>query len=178
MFADTLRLGADVVRRGEEMLAELRRQQASGALPEPAIQQAVNGVWSFAPSAYCGAAFYSASGLISITGPGPNQPGVFLTFWTNRIPKPRSPQNVRIRLQQTGESPQTVTAMNYSDEAMGMGAIIVAVPSTNALLDNMLDNHDFRIWIGSNEVANVTWHDGLNARDNVRTCFANAARRA
>lgn len=176
MFAATLREGAEIARRGNEMLAEGRRMQ-EGGLEEGFVVEAVDaGSWSFAPAAFCGAAFYSAQGLVSITGPGPNQPGVFLTFWSNRIPQPRSPRSVSIRLQQAGGSVQTVSAMNYSDTAMGMGAIIVSVPTTNALLDNMLEDHDFHMWIGSERVVDMAWHDGLAAKARVQSCFASAAR--
>ena len=176
MFAATLREGAEIARRGNEMLAEGRRMQQGGLAETPTVEDVDTGAWSFAPSAFCGAAFYSAQGLVSITGPRPDQPGVFLTFWSNRIPKPRNARNVRVRLQQAGGPVQTVTCLNYSDVSMGMGAIIVSVPTTNALLDNMLEDHDFHMWLGSEKVVDVAWHDGLAAKTRVQTCFANAAR--
>lgn len=169
-FAGMLREGAEVARQAEAMLAEARRRRDT--LPATA-PDAPRGSWSFAPSAYCGAVFSSPNGLVSITGPGPNEPGVFLTFWTPSVPKPRAPQQVRIRLQQTGDAaPQSVLAMNYDDQGLGLGGIIVAVPSTDALLDNILDDHAFRMWVGNNEVVNLTWHNGFSARDHVRQCLA------
>ena len=171
-FASILREGADVARQAEELLAEARRRRDGLPATSPSAPDAARGAWAFPPSAYCAAAFTSPNGLVSITGPGPDEPGVFLTFWSTAIPRPRSPQQVRIRLQQTGDAaPQSVRAMNYDDRGLGLGGIIVAVPSTDALLDNMLDDHAFRMWVGNNEVVNLAWNNGLSARDHVRRCL-------
>lgn len=46
------------------------------------------------------------------------------------------------------------------------------VPSIEALLGGMEDKWSFDVSYGGKSIANIEWHDGLKARDQLRNCLA------
>ena len=67
---------------------------------------------------------------------------------------------------------QTVRAYNYTETRVkGVGAIALAVPFADALLDNISDHLDFKLEIDGKEVQAIGMHSGLSARDNLRQCI-------
>ncbi len=82
-------------------------------------------------------------------------------------------RKIAVTLAQTGEDPsQTVQTFNYVQRGQTYGAIAFAVPTFDALLDNIEDAHWFELSIDGESVARVEWTGGHAARDALRRCAA------
>ena len=62
-------------------------------------------------------------------------------------------------------------ALNYSSPSHAFGSIALAVPSMDALLDNMVDDQRFVLHLDGKQIAKVQWHSGLAARSELRRCL-------
>ena len=126
------------------------------------------------PGAFCSALFLNPDGILRLSGPGGGYAGAMLTFWGRDIPRPAAARTVRVKLAQSDDTggPQTITAFNYTQPGEdGWGAIAVAVPSADALLENMVDDLGFTLAIGNQQVIAIRWSNGLSARDRLKACL-------
>lgn len=153
---------------------------------DPEMGPIIRGKWDFfqdtndaAPGEYCAALYMNMAGLVRLSGPGGNYRGALLTFWGPNIPQPEKVRWVSVTLRQVvnndpnNSSTQTVRAYNYTETRVkGVGAIALAVPSAEALLNNMSDHLDFKLEVDGKEVQAIGMHSGLSARDNLRQCIA------
>lgn len=153
---------------------------------DPKIGPIIRGKWDFfqdannaKPGQYCAALYMNIAGLVRLSGPGGSYGGALLTFWGPNIPKPRKVRWIKVKLKQVvnndpnNASTQTVRAYNYTDpKAKRLGVIALAVPSANALLDNMSDHLDFKLEVNGKEVQAMGFHSGLMARDKLRRCIS------
>ncbi len=154
---------------------------------DPEMGPIIRGKWDFfqdtndaSPGEYCAALYMNMAGLVRLSGPGGNYRGALLTFWGPNIPQPQKVRWVSVTLRQVVNndpnisSTQTVRAYNYTETRVkGLGAIALAVPSSDALLNNISDHLDFKLEIDGKEVQAIGVHSGLSARDNLRQCIAN-----
>ena len=152
---------------------------------DPEMGPIIRGKWDFfqdtndaAPGEYCAALYMNMAGLVRLSGPGGNYRGALLTFWGPNIPQPEKVRWVSVTLKQVvnndpnNSSTQTVRAYNYTETRIkGVGAVALAVPSADALLDNISDHLDFKLEIDGKEVQAIGMHSGLLARDNLRQCI-------
>ncbi len=153
-------------------------------MKDPLYTRYENGGWDFfqdhaepAPGEYCAAFYWKKDGLVRVSGPGGDYKGALLTFWSDDIPQPVGVDKIKVTLVQSdGSPPQTVEAFNYRLPGEAYGAIALAVPSVEALLDNMLDTHGFDLQIKGKSVAKVDWTGGYAARDRLKQCVAQRAR--
>jgi len=178
--------GPDPMARKLEMAIAMQKAAVLGQAAElqrdQRYQRSIVGGWDFfqdAPNArpgeLCTAFFTKKDGYVAVTGPGGDSPGAFLTFWGPNVPKPKDVKRVKVSLLQTGGAPaQTVTAFNTYNPAADIGGITLAVPTVDALLDNMLDVHSFTVSMDGRQVAAVEWTGGLAARDRLRACIKGA----
>lgn len=153
---------------------------------DPEMGPIIRGKWDFfqdannaAPGEYCAALYMNMAGLVRLSGPGGSNRGALLTFWGPNIPQPDKVRWVSVTLRQVvnndpnNSSTQTVRAYNYTETRIkGVGAIALAVPSADALLNNISDNLDFKLEVDGKEVQAIGMHSGLSARDNLRQCIA------
>jgi hypothetical protein len=146
---------------------------------DPNYQRYANGGWEYfqdapdaKPGELCTAFFAKQGGYVAVTSPGGDSPNAYLTFWGADVPRPTQVKKVKITLAQSGgDPPQTVMAFNTFNPATSLGGLILAVPTVDALLDNMLDVHNFAVSIGGKPVAEVEWTGGHAARDKLKSCI-------
>jgi len=149
-------------------------------LDDPKSRAYRDGTWQFFqdkidadPGEYCAALFWRKDGFVRLSGPGGDFDGAMITFWSEHIPRPDAVRNIAVTLAQTGEDPpQTVRTFNYVQRGQAYGAIAFAVPTFDALLDNIEDAHWFELSIDGKSVARVEWTGGHAARDALRRCAA------
>lgn len=161
------------------------RIQLAEAMKDPRHARYENGGWDFyqdaegaPPGEYCAAFYWKKDGFVRLSGPGGDYDGALMTFWGEDIPSPDNVRKVKVTLNQSdGSPPQTVEAMNYRLPGEPYGAIALTVPSSAALLDNMLDTHGFDLSIKGKSVARVDWTGGTAARDELRKCVSKRARK-
>ena len=153
---------------------------------DPEMGPIIRGKWDFfqdtndaAPGEYCAALYMNMAGLVRLSGPGGNYRGALLTFWGPNIPQPEKVRWVSVTLKQVvnndpnNSSTQTVRAYNYTETRVkGVGAIALAVRSSDLLLDNMSELLDFKLEIDGKEVQAIGFHGGLSARDSLRQGIA------
>lgn len=158
-------------------------------LKDPSFKQAydryTNGGWDYfqdhanaRPGEYCAAFYWKGTGMVRLSGPGRDYKGALLTFWSDDIPKPDGVKKLKVTLSQSnGGAPQTVEAFNYKLPGDAYGAVAFAVPSMDALLDNILDVHGFEIAMQGKRVAKVDWTGGVAAREQLRQCASKRAKK-
>jgi hypothetical protein len=144
---------------------------------DPKFQQYQKGGWDFfqskiraAPGEYCSAFFWKKDGFVRLFGPGGGYKGAIMTFWGEDIPRPVKEEKVQVTLKQSGETPQTVEALNFITSGDDYDAIAFAVPSVEALLAGIEDVQSFDLVMGGKSVAKVDWHSGLMARKKLQDC--------
>lgn len=154
------------------------RQQAE-LLQDPNYIRYLTGIWKFFPTPegqkkgeYC-TAFFSREGvMVTLSGPGGDYKGALLTFMSADIPRPQTTETVKVTLTQNDDPPATVQAWNYSTRDLPFGSIALAVPTIEALLAGMEDVQSFDLKIAGKSIANLKWHSGLAASDELRKCLS------
>lgn len=139
---------------------------AQGLLSDPKVEQLRRGFWEFHAlgKEFRSAMFLNGDGVISVHGPGGSYPGALLILWGPNIPRPAQMTLVPVTLQQNQEKPVTVRAFNYGFPGVTQwGTLIFAVPSAQALIDNMEDEHHFTATMNEQVVFSSGWHDGKAA---------------
>ena len=106
-----------------------------------------------------------------MAGPGGDFKGAGLIFTSKNIPRPKEQEIVKVTLIQNNEPPVTVKAFNYSTPGHSFGSIAVAVPTIDALLNNMEDVQRFDLQIDGKSIAKIAWFNGFAARAEFRKCL-------
>ena len=158
-------------------MAAKKAQHATQLMQDPRHARYINGGWDyFQDSAkpkkgeYCAAFYWKKDSLIKVSGPGGDFAGAMLTFWGADIPKPKQIEKIKVTLKQSTGEAQTVQVFNYTLPNYAYGAISFAVPSAQALFDNMLDQEQFSIAQDGKTLLTAAWQDGLAARDQLKKC--------
>lgn len=158
-------------RQNDEKLNELRK--------DPVLMRHVNGYWEHyqarepaRPGEFCAATYTNLHGSITLNGVDDRWEGGLLTFIGKDIPAPDAFREITATLTQSGDRPATVRIYNpaSSPEMKGLGTLIFAVPSMNAALSGMRKEQEFAISIEGKEVFRVSWKDGIQARNMLRSC--------
>lgn len=146
---------------------------------DPELKAMGNGMWQYQqngqpprPGEGCSALYTNLKGALVLSGPDGDYKGALMTFWGPDIPSPQAVGTIKVTLDQADGQPQTVTAFNYASPNGKVGAIVLAVPTIQALLDNMTDQQSFDIAIDGKSVIHLEWQHGLAARDQLRRCVA------
>lgn len=159
-------------------------------------EKIITGWWEFMqanskakPGEYCAATFQRAKRvkhervdgisdgmMVSVFGPGGNYRGALLGFspLTNdhAFPKLKSGKPVLVTLKQGNEKPATLNAIYTELGPTAAPLLLFAVPSIEALMDGMEDNWSFEVVYQGKSIAEITWHGGLKARDQLKQCLA------
>ena len=161
-------------------------------------EKAVAGWWEFmqasskaGPGEYCAASFLRAKrqpisgkgdglkGGVAVTlfGPGGNYRGALLAFSplgedsVAAFPKLASGKPVRVTLKQGNIQPVTLNAIFMQTGPQALPLLAFAVPSIEALMGGMKDDWTFDVIYEGKSIANIEWHDGLMARDELKKCL-------
>lgn len=142
------------------------------------------------PGEYCAATFMRAkrevhpSGVdmfkdgvaVILFGPGGDYRGALLAFApmdANHVfPKLQNGQKVLVTLKQGNESPATLNAVYMTIGTSSSPMIAFAVPSIDALMGGMEDKWNFEVIYQEQSIANIAWHSGLKARNELKKCLA------
>lgn len=162
-------------------------------------EKVIAGWWEFmqasskaGPGEYCAASFLRAKRLsdpgkadrikegivVTLFGPGGNYRGALLAFSplgedsAAAFPKLASGKPVRVTLAQGNIKPTTLNAIYMETGAKSPPLLAFAVPSIEALLGGMEDKWSFDVSYEGKSIANIEWHDGLEARDELKKCLA------
>ena len=157
--------------RDQEILTELRA--------DPRFDRYINGGWDYyqarqpaEPGEYCTATYLSRHGMISLTGHDKSWDGGSILFVGAKVPRPAALEQVSATLTQTDGAPATVNAYVFAADPLmeGMGTISFAVPSIEDALAGMVDESEFVVHVGGQQIFRMSWNDGLKARDELRKC--------
>ena len=159
-------------------------------------EKIIAGWWEFMqanskakPGEYCAATFLRAKRvkrdrvdgisdgmMVTLFGPGGNYRGALLGFSPltkdHAFPKLKSGQPVKVTLKQGDVAPVTLNAIYMEVGPAAPPLIVFAVPSIEALMGGMEDQWSFEVSYEGQSIANVEWHDGLKARDELKKCLA------
>lgn len=160
-------------------------------------EKVISGWWEFMHASskaksgeYCAATFMrakrekTASGMdlfndvvaVTLFGPGGDYRGALLGFTplteNNAFPKLKNGQKVLVTLKQGNETPSTLNAIYMTVGASALPMIVFAVPSIEALMAGMEDKWDFEVTYQNKPIANIAWHSGIKARDELKKCLA------
>lgn len=162
-------------------------------------EKVIAGWWEFmqasskaGPGEYCAASFLRAKrqtrpgkgdGLkegivVTLFGPGGNYRGALLAFSplgkdsVAAFPKLDSGKPVRVTLTQGDIKPVTLNAIYVQTGPKSPPLLAFAVPDIDALTAGMRDNWSFDVSYDGKSIANIEWHDGLMARDELKKCLA------
>lgn len=143
-----------------------------------ALDRYHNGGWDYfqdvaKPKAgeYCAALYAKGDAMVRVSGPGSDYPGALLTFSGSDIPAPRKVRKIKVTLNQSDGSSQTVEAFNYKLPNETFASIAFAVPTIEAALAEMKDKQGFELLVKGKPVAKLDWHDGLYARAQLEKCL-------
>lgn len=159
-------------------------------------EEIISGWWEFMqanskakPGEYCAATFQRAKRvkhervdgisdgmMVTLFGPGGNYRGALLGFSPltkdHAFPKMKSGQPIKVTLTQGNVAPVTLNAIYMEVSPTAPPLIVFAVPSIEALLNGMEDTWRFDVSYQGKSIANIEWHDGLKARDELKLCLA------
>ena len=188
-FADRARSMGDAMKGAIGGVAGISGllQDSQRFINRPEIQKLLKGYWMYASEdekqsnkkiAYqdsCAAMFLKGNGLktdgfMQIRGFGGDAKGAMLIFSGAEIPRPNSPDNVKVTLTQSDEKPQTVRALNYSEPGSTWGVIVLEMPTLEAALESMEDRKTIAVAMNGQTLVKIKWHDGIAARDKLRQC--------
>lgn len=161
-------------------------------------EKIIAGWWEFMqanssakPSEFCAATFLRAkrekreSGVdlfkdgiaVTLFGPGGNYRGALLAFSPlaeeHAFPKLQNGKLVKVTLKQGNEAPTTLNAIYFDHVGTSTSPMIAfAVPSIEALMGGMEDKWSFDVSYQGKSIANIDWHSGLQAREELKKCLA------
>lgn len=163
--------------------AEVMRGDGDTTKNNPKFKSLKQGEWSFPrlnaeeqrkhnlpKGDFCRAVFMTVDGAVVLGGPGGKYRGAMLSFIGPNLPKPKKHGKQKITLTQSPDPAATFQAFSYTDDRIGMGVIDVVVPTIEAALDSMVEKQPFKLEIDSRVVMEITWNNGLAARDRLRNC--------
>ena len=147
---------------------------------DPEFRKLRTGYWSYfhdtqQPSSgqKCVALFQNLKGAVQLSGPGSSYKGAMLTLMGLDIPKPSTVAHIKVTLDQGDGNPQTVNVFNYAVAQGKLGAVSFGIPTAEALLQGMTKNDmTFKVSVDGKQVIDTFYHDGLQAREQLRLCLA------
>ena len=159
-------------------------------------EKIIAGWWEFMqanskakPGEYCAATFLRAKRvkrdrvdgisdgmMVTLFGPGGNYRGALLGFSpldsSHAFPKLKNGQPVKVTLKQGNVSPVTLNAIYTEMGSSKQPLLLFAVPSIEALMNGMEDQWRFQVIYQDQTIADIEWHDGLMAREQLKKCLA------
>ena len=146
---------------------------------EAAYRTLKAGTWDFSESPprskqhFCVASFLTLHGGAMLMNVSGKDGSSFLGYFGEAIPPAkRKPEKVVLSLTQSGKT-QTVHAFHVRFPlARSQGMYLFAVPGTDALLNAIEDAQDYTVARNGEIALQGQWHDGLKARDWLRSCVA------
>lgn len=124
-----------------------------------------------------GVDLFNDATVVSLFGPGGGYKGALLGFAPlsdeHKFPKLKSGEKVLVTLKQGNEAPSTLNAIYFEHVGKAdLPMITFAVPTIEALMDSMEDKWSFEVSYKGKQIANIEWHSGLKARDELKKCLA------
>lgn len=162
-------------------------------------EKVIAGWWEFmqasskaGPGEYCAASFLRAKRrvepgkpdsmkegvVVTLFGPGGNYRGALLAFSplgedsTEAFPKLANGKPVLVTLKQGNIKPATLNAIYMETGPKSPSLLAFAVPNIDALLAGMEDKWSFNVEYHEKSIASIEWHDGINARNELKKCLA------
>lgn len=125
------------------------------------------------PGRLCTAAFMNMDGVLQIAATGGRHDPAGLLLSGNDIPRPASPTALRVTFNQTGSEPAAVTAQSIPLMDNGIGTIVLAAPSLDAVMDGLLDESEFSVDLDGKRIYSLKYHSGKQAMKDLRKCASN-----
>lgn len=145
-------------------------------MTDPIYRQLKEGSWNFDSSparskaGVCMASYLSLGGGVLMADWAGEDQGTYLGFFGPGIPSVSRIKKAKVTLIQSGES-QTVQAfLAPFPWTEGLGMILFAVPSTNALVTSIEDRQDYTVTYKGKTVIQGEWHSGSKARNWLKNC--------
>lgn len=160
-------------------------------------EKLVAGWWEFMranslakPGEYCTATFMRAKRdirdhgvkvfkegvAVTLFGPGGDYRGALLAFTPlsedHIFPKLATGQKVLITLKQGNEMPTTLNALYMTVGKTALPMIAFVVPSVDDLMAVMEDKWNFELIYQNKSIADIAWHSGINAREELKKCLS------
>jgi len=160
-------------------------------------EKIIKGWWEFMqgnsrakPGEYCMATFLQAKrdpqpgrvdamkeGMaVMLSGPGGNYRGALLGFMPisddHHFPEYQKGKPIMVTLKQGNLSPVTLNAIYMTIGKTSRPMIVFAVPNIEALMAGMEDDWSFEVIYQEQSIANITWHSGHQAREELKQCLA------
>lgn len=110
--------------------------------------------------------------MLRISGPGGSYSGALMTFSGSKITGSTDVRKIKVTLNQSDGSSQTVQAFNYQLPGEAYASIAFAVPTIEAAMAEMKDSQGFDVLVNGQSVAKVDWTGGLAARSKLEQCLA------
>jgi hypothetical protein len=138
-----------------------------------------NGGWDYLqdgvspkPGEYCVALYSKGDVMLRISGPGSSYSGALMTFSGGTITGSEKVRKIKVTLNQSDGSSQTVQAFNYQLPGEAYASIAFAVPTIEAAMAEMKDRQGFEVLVEGQSVAKLDWTGGLAARLRLEQCLA------
>jgi hypothetical protein len=142
-----------------------------------------NGGWDYLqdgigpkPGEFCVALYSKGDVMLRISGPGGSYSGALMTFSGGKITGSKDVRKIRVTLNQSDGSSQTVQAFNYRLPGEAYASIAFAVPTIEAAMAAMEDRQGFEVLVNGQSVAKLDWTGGLAARSRLEQCLAKRKR--
>ena len=120
----------------------------------------------------CSATFVNLDGAVTISGPKGEFRQAAITFWGGNIPVPRRAGMKAVTLAQTGgQPPATVQAYHFAMADGRLGAVTFVVPSADALISGIFDEHRFDVSVKRGSWVSLAWKGGNMARSQLQSCL-------
>jgi hypothetical protein len=136
-----------------------------------------NGGWDFfqdsnnpTPGEYCSALYMKGEAMVRISGPGKDYDGAMLTFSGPGITGSPEVKKLKVTLDQSDGTSQSVQAFNYKLPGEVYASIAFAVPTIEAGLAEMKETWGFDVLVEGKSVLKIDWNDGLAARKQLENC--------
>jgi hypothetical protein len=172
---------ADIYNAGEAssaLGAELKEQMRDPKF-KAAYDRYYKGGWDFfqdsnnpKPGEYCSALYAKGDVMVRISGPGSGYDGALMTFSGPGITGSRDVKKLKVTLNQSDGSSQSVQTFNYQLPGEVYASIAFAVPTIEAAMAAMEDKQGFDLLIKGKSVLKLDWHDGLAARKALEKCLS------
>ncbi|MEQ7415441.1 hypothetical protein ABQF04_07515 [Xanthomonas campestris pv. campestris] len=164
-------------------MAQMLLSEKAKLASDPNYQRFRKGFWQhFDPSAdakpgdNCVAAYGNLQGIVTLAGPAGDYRRALMSFTGPGLPRPKKDGLIKVGLDGGDGKPTTVRAFHYLTPGTELVTIAFAVPSAEAMLGGIDDTAHYRLLIDNKQVFEIEWHDGHQARDELRRCiFAGSA---
>lgn len=152
-------------------------------MKDPAFKAAYdryhNGGWDFfqdsnnpKPGEYCSALYTKGDAMVRISGPGSGYDGALLTFSGPNISGSPGVKKLKVTLDQSDGTSQSVQAFNYQLPGEVYASIAFAMPTIEAGLAEMKEKWGFDVLVNGRSVLKIDWDGGLAARKQLENCLS------